>query len=280
MAMLTATTAPKTNRTNVRGSSLGSTSSSSNINGSEFSNRLGGEDMTLQEILEEMRRLACPHPPVVPARHAASVATTGATATAAVPAIGVRRGREAASTLDEKQQATVEKIGHHVDHNEALSTMPGAVFVPGLSSSFYNNHDINMDSRNNERVLDIPELRQGQSSDGISVESVHLGIAVAVEVDEQQEPQVKAVPIVQEADKKQVPIHQTKVFCRIALILLISIVIIGVATITIILLGGDHDSGDEGGGLENLVIRKEIGALVGTENLESPDSPYAGPWSG
>jgi hypothetical protein len=275
-AVLTANAALKTYITNVHVSSLGNTSSSSNSNVScDSRNCHDGDGMTVIEILEEKARLACPHPPVVPARYAASITTSGATATAAVPAIGVRRGRGKASTLDEKQQ--VDNTGHHVDHNnEALPAMPGAVFVPGYSTSFNNNHDIDMDSCNDEIALDLPELRPDQSSDDISAESVHRGIALAVEVDEQQEPQVQAIPILQEADKKQVPFHKSKLFCRIALIILVSIVVIGGSTITIILLGGDHDSGAEGGGgRENLGIRQEIEALVGREELESPDSPYA-----
>jgi hypothetical protein len=55
---------------------------------------------------------------------------------------------------------------------------------------------------------------------------------------------------------------------------LIAIIITVVATITIILVAGHHDSGADGQ-RETLGIRQEIEALIGTENLESAQSPYA-----
>jgi hypothetical protein len=142
-----------------------------------------------------------------------------------------------------------------------------------------------MDSnRDNESaVLDFPELlrHQGQSSPsddviGDCAEGVHLGVAVAVMVDEQQEPRVYAVPTAPNADNKPVAFYKTTLFCKIALILLIAIIIIGLATIAIILLTGENDSVEgDGGDREKLGIRQAIEALVGTEKLESPESPYA-----
>jgi hypothetical protein len=112
--------------------------------------------------------------------------------------------------------------------------------------------------------------------DGFGAESTcHLAIAVAIEVEEEKAPQVRAVPFV---PAKKAPFHRSKLFCRIAFIILSSIIVIGAATIAIVLVAaGDHDNnnGGEGGYRETLGIRQEIEALVGTEELGLPDSPYS-----
>jgi hypothetical protein len=188
--------------------------------------------------------------------------------------------------------------------NDELPTMPGAVFVPGISGSYLNNDhhsdhhhhhsDSDTDSSDDddeESALDIPpDLVSGPSSgsnttrssaDGVvnaaddnNNNNIHVAVAVAVEVDEKQEPQVIAVPFDEATEKKQIPFHRTKLFCRIALILLIAVIIIGLASTTILISG--HNGTDDGIDYrETLGIREAIEVVIGAEKLKAVQSPYA-----
>ena len=110
--------------------------------------------------------------------------------------------------------------------------------------------------------------RESFSDISSAQESVHLGVTVAVEVDEEQIPQVKAVPIEKAVEKKQVPFHRTKLFCMTALILWSSILILFVATTTIILLGGGDHASDisDNGDREKLAFIKRLRHLLEPKN--------------
>jgi hypothetical protein len=277
MTITTKTTAPKTDKSN------------RNSPASDHSGCSGNDNMTRSDdILQEKRQLAgCPPDVALPARHYAQPTATADT--------------RVATGKDQQQQNKTVKNRRHVDNVDndddrhyqtltttttATTTKPGAVFIPGIHArtSLYtdDSDSSDMDSSDDDSVLDIPELHamhMGQSShgdDGDAAAAAGESVAVAVEVDEEQVPRIKAVPMAANVTaKKKVPFHKAKTFCKIALILLISIIIFGVAIITIIVRAGYRDSDGDGVDRENLGIREAIQALVGAEQLESPESPYS-----
>jgi hypothetical protein len=244
------------------------------------------DGMTVLELLAEKIRLAGRPLPGTIAR------VTSTTTTPVRRTVGIRRKPSVCrgGGSSEKQQyktSAAERSSSLVAlDDDTLHTMPGAIFMPGISSSCCDDDndddDSDMDDTGNgnnnnnveesNKTLDFPVHGQSSGAFSSAEESVHLGVAVATKVDEEDVTYVKAMPIVDEVEtnKQKIPFHKTRLWCKVSLIVFISLLAIGLATITIIFRG--NDNGSDG---HTLAIRQEIASLVGRENLESPDSPYA-----